>query len=306
MPNSTSSDRSFKLFFQSLLKQNYHVTHSYHRLRLWAADLTKKEKIVVYQMGKVGSTTIWKSLEASRFDAPIFHVHTLNSKKIARSLEADRVNFPKRRFIYYEVVQEEHLRRQLDRKHGQTLWNVITLVRDPIAITLSSFFQKLEVEIPLGLDYREKMKTEGRDSVLKEIRERFYEECVYNSDWEHPFEWFNHELRDNFNVDIFEGSPLEKKDYFIYRAVATNVLLLKLESLNNCYQNAFRAFLGLQNFELVPSNIGLQKRYKTLYKAFLKEVNLPSDYIDRVYTSPLVKHLYSESEIEKFYQRWQS
>jgi len=53
-----------KSLAQPLLRQDYRLTHSYHRLRLWQQGLRSKDKIIIYQVGKVGSTTIWKSLDS--------------------------------------------------------------------------------------------------------------------------------------------------------------------------------------------------------------------------------------------------
>ncbi|MBE7386018.1 MAG: hypothetical protein F6J95_032105 [Leptolyngbya sp. SIO1E4] len=257
-------------------------------------------------MGKVGSTTIWKSLESSNLGIPIYHIHTLSPEKISQAIAKDKANFSKVRFIYSETIQSEYLRSQLDRNNIVTPWSVITLVRDPVAHILSGFFQKLEGELLLGFDYRRKIQEEGDEKVVQEIIERFYEEHVNNLSRRHPFEWFNLELKENLNFDIFSATPLSGKDYHIYNTPLAKVLLFKLESLNDSYQSAFQEFLGIEDFNLVQSNVGLQKRYKSLYKDFLRHVNLPARYLDRIYQKEMVRHFYPDSEIEQFYQRWQS
>ncbi|NET32778.1 MAG: sulfotransferase family 2 domain-containing protein [Cyanothece sp. SIO1E1] len=297
---------NIKPLLQPLLRQNYYVTHVYHRLRLWGKSLNSRDKIVIYQMGKVGSTTIWKSLESLNLDIPVYHVHYLKSESVKRSLEKARIDFPRLRFIYPEVVQAEHLRNQLNQNCIETPWHVITLVRDPIAKMLSSFFQTLERDLLLGSDYRKRIKKEGYEKVLEEIISRFYDEYVHNPNRKHPFCWFDYELKKNLNIDIFNETPLSNKNYHIYNATAAKILLLKLESLSNCYQDAFYEFLGFQDFKLIRSNVGSQKRYGNLYKDFLDGIDLPVDYIDKIYSSDLVKHFYSDLEIEEFYRRWQS
>ena len=42
----------------------------------------KKTPILIYQMGKVGSSTIQKSLMLSKIESPVFHVHALSTKGI--------------------------------------------------------------------------------------------------------------------------------------------------------------------------------------------------------------------------------
>ncbi|MEQ8466007.1 putative capsular polysaccharide synthesis family protein [Coleofasciculus sp. E1-EBD-02] len=295
---------ALKPLIQSSLRQDYRITHPYHRLRLWLEGLRSKDKIVIYQMSKVGSTTIWKSLESLNLDIPIYHVHTLRHEQISRAIERDKANFPKLRFMYPETIHSEYLRSQLDQKNIMHPWSVITLVRDPVAKILSSFFQNLEREFILGLDYRKKIKVEGDTKVLQEVIERFYQEKVDNSRRKHPFEWFNFELKDNLDFDIFAAPSIAGSNYYIYNTKLARILLLKLESLNDSYQSAFQEFLGLQNANLVQANVGLQKRYKSLYKSFLRNVDLPVDYLDEIYQTELVRHFYSESEIEQFYQRW--
>ncbi|MEQ9356483.1 putative capsular polysaccharide synthesis family protein [Coleofasciculus chthonoplastes] len=295
---------ALKPLIQSSLRQDYRITHPYHRLRLWLEGLRSKDKIVIYQMSKVGSTTIWKSLESLNLDIPIYHVHTLRHEQISRAIERDKANFPKLRFMYPETIHSEYLRSQLDQKNIMHPWSVITLVRDPVAKILSSFFQNLEREFLLGLDYRKKIKVEGDTKVLQEVIERFYQEKVDNSRRKHPFEWFNFELKDNLDFDIFAEPSIAGSNYYIYNTKLARILLLNLESLNDSYQSAFQEFLGLQNANLVQANVGLQKRYKSLYKSFLRNVDLPVDYLDEIYQTELVRHFYSESEIEQFYQRW--
>ncbi|MGF1521841.1 MAG: putative capsular polysaccharide synthesis family protein [Leptolyngbyaceae cyanobacterium] len=295
-----------KSLAQSLLQQNYEVTHSYHHLRLWLEGTQSSDKIIIYQMGKVGSTTIWDSLEALNLDIPIYHIHTLKPEIIQKAADKGRSDFPKLRFVYPEIVQSEYLRKQLDRNAIKTPWHVITLVRDPIAKTLSLFFQQLEQELLLGTDYRQKIKEEGQEAVLQKMIGRFHQEYIRNPDRKHPFYWINREIKDNLALDIFAEPPLSDAGYRIYKAAAANILLLKLESLSDCHQQAFQEFLGLQNFQLVQSNVGSQKRYGSLYKAFLKQVDLPADYLEEIYGSKLVTHFYSASEIERFYQRWRT
>jgi hypothetical protein len=294
----------FKPFVQSLLRQNYYITHPYHRLRLWQEGLRSQDKIVIYQMGKVGSTTIWKSLESLNLGIPIYHIHTLNSDAIAIDIARDKANFSKLRFMYPETIHSEYLRNQLNRKNISNPWNIITLVRDPVAQILSVFFQDLEEELLLGLDYRTKIQEEGEQKVLQEVIARFYKEYVENPNRKHPFEWFDFEFKETLNIDLFDAPTFSGKDYYIYNTELANVLLLKLESLNDSCQSAFQEFLRIQNFNLVRSNVALQKRYKDLYKNFLREVNLSTDYLDKMYQTKLVKHFYSEFEIEQFYQSW--
>lgn len=290
---------------QSLLRQNYYVTHSYHLCRLWWEGLKTSEKIVVYQMGKVGSTTIWNSLEALELGIPIYHVHGITHHSVRRQICKSKERFQKLRAIYIEIAQAEYLRNQLDSKAVSKPWSVITLVRDPIAQTLSSFFQALEMERKLGIVDRKVLALETHDQAVDEIIQRFHHNYVNNPDRGHPYTWFDREMKMSLGIDVFKGNTSETSDYYIFSEEKASVLLLKLESLNNSYKKAFRDFLGIQDFHLVTSNLGSQKsRYGSFYRDFIDRIELPDQYLDSVYDSPLVRAFYSEAEIEGFYQRW--
>ncbi|MEL7067298.1 MAG: putative capsular polysaccharide synthesis family protein [Cyanobacteria bacterium J06581_3] len=294
-----------KAIVQFLLKQSYYINYPCYRLYLSLQGQLSQDKIVIYQMAKVGSTTIWKSLEARSLDSPVYHVHTLKHQQISKAIKKDKANFPKQRFIYPETVHSEYLRRQLDKGIG-TPWNVITLVRDPVAQRLSSFFQILEGEQRLGRDYMDKMEEAGESKVLQEIIARFYQKRVNNPKRKHPFEWFNKEFKHNLEFDIFSESAFAGENYRIYNTDMARILLLKLEALNDSHQSAFQEFLGIEKFSLVQANIGKTKRYRKLYKRFLREVNLPVEYLDKIYRTDLVRYFYTASEIEQFYQRWRT
>jgi hypothetical protein len=93
--------------------------------------------------------------------------------------------------------------------------SIRSLVRDPVAKILSSFFQNLEREFLLGLDYRKKIKAEGDKKVLQEVIEKFHQEYVDNPSRTHPFEWFNFELRESLNFDLFAEHPLSGRAGFV-------------------------------------------------------------------------------------------
>ncbi|MEM1240674.1 MAG: putative capsular polysaccharide synthesis family protein [Cyanobacteria bacterium P01_H01_bin.26] len=294
----------FKSLAQSLLRQNFHLTHAYHRLRIGWQGLNSDDKIVIYQMGKVGSTSVWRSLESLGLERPIYHIHSLTAANIQRNLNRAQTNFPTFRAIYSELIQAEYLRSQLDRGHGKSPWHVITLVRDPMAKTLSSFFQALEVELHGGADYRKGSPTGAQQQVVETVLTRFYETYVNNPNRQHPFDWFDRELKSNLGMDVLAEPALGEKSYHIYKNGRAKVLLLKLESLASSAQPAFQEFLGLEDFQLTSSNIRAQKQYGSLYQDFLDRIELPAVYLDWVYDFAPVKQFYSEAEIENFYQRW--
>jgi hypothetical protein len=59
-------------------------------------------------------------------------------------------------------------------------------------------------------------------------------------------------------------------------------------------------FFGVKDIKILKSNYAMSKRYYQIYKKFIQEINLPKDYIDKMYSSKSALHFYSESGIQGF------
>ena len=127
-----------------------------------ALYLAKSPPIVVYQMGKVGSSSIRNTLLLEGLH-PVLHLHTfspLREKRpeqvrveeelrgaVAREIEHAQALFEgmggwaRLRLGVHEAMNERRLARQLLRR-GRPL-KIITSVREPIAANVSMFFQIL-------------------------------------------------------------------------------------------------------------------------------------------------------------------
>lgn len=253
--------------------------------------------VVVYQMGKVGSQTIVHSLGRADLDRPIFHVHFLTAEGI---LSADAIyrrawNGSRRGG---HVWVSEYLRRQLDEGRAGR-WDVVTLVRDPIARNLSSFFQVGELQF--GQDHRAAMVDPDRPRVLRDLTRAFLRDF---DEHDVPLTWFDQELRAVFGLDVYASDFPTERGFGIYEGARARVLVLKLEALRGCARAAFHDFLGLPSFVLTDDNLGEQKAYGDLYRDFVRNVALPDTYIDRMYGSRYAQHFYSPDELDAFARRW--
>ena len=109
-----------------------------------------------------------------------------------------------------------------------------------------------------------------------------------------------------FGVDGYDQPFAPARGYAVYHSDTADVLLLKLEMLNQAAPAAVRDFLGLSAFELVESNTADDKSYADLYKAFRRQLRLPDAYLDRVYGSRFARHFYSPAELDAFRRKWSS
>jgi hypothetical protein len=177
-------------------------------------------------------------------------------------------------------------------------WKIITLVRDPIARNISSFFQLIDDEYEF--DYRKKARSMSTDELVEELIQFFLE----RHDHDVPLTWYDVELKPIFAIDVFATEFPKSRGYQIYHGENADVLLIRLEDLDRCAAVALKEFLGIESFKLMNTNISTDKYYADAYREFIRKVHLPPDYIDRMYTSKFVRHFYSDEEIDLFRARW--
>ncbi len=271
------------------------------RFRLKMSTLNLDRCILVHQMGKVGSSTIIQSLEDLNLRTPVFHTHILNpqrlDQKITWKIEKSREKLSKK-----EVLQNGHLNistyliNALQKDSKNRHWKIITLVREPVGRNISAFFQNIDTYY----DNFVEQYNEGLIS-LKEIEEKFFNEFSHNV----PLDWLDKEIKDVFGIDIYkENFPLSE-GYKIYsKGNRFELMIIRMEDLNRCHKDAFRQFLGIENFSLSKKNIASDKIYSEIYNSFLSTLSIPSWYIDKMYSSKYSKHFYSDIEIEQNKTKW--
>ncbi|MEO0456156.1 MAG: putative capsular polysaccharide synthesis family protein [Cyanobacteria bacterium P01_A01_bin.114] len=282
---------------QRIVRQNFYLNNWYQNYQLHQKNGHSKGKILIYQMGKVGSTSLYESLKWAAPSYGVYHLHCLQSSTIQKMLAHYKKIFKKGRNIDEHVIHSQYLRRQLNRglEHQSEKWKVITLIRDPIARNLSSFFHELRYQ-PDILD----AKTID-SSTLKVLLEEYFQRYP---DSHHPFDWFDLELKAVFNIDLFSADFSPVDGYKIYTNDDIDLLVLKLEHLDACAQHALHEFLGIEKILLRAANKGDRTQSGELYKKFKQRAILPTDYLNKIYQSPKVKHFYSPIEIDRFYRQW--
>ncbi|MDY7015657.1 MAG: putative capsular polysaccharide synthesis family protein, partial [Cyanobacteriota bacterium] len=201
--------------------------------------------------------------------------------------------------IHDHLLQSWYLRQQLDKGLKCDKYQVVTVVREPIARNISAFFQTLEYQF--GYDYHAKIKNCELNEIVKELSALFFREDERH---ERPLTWFDLELKEVFGVDVFASEFDRNRGYQIYRSEKADVLLVKLEDLDRFASQAFKDFLGLEDFTLAKSNLGEKKKYKTLYRHFVDSIFIPESYINKMYDSQYTKHFYSDREIDALKRKW--
>jgi hypothetical protein len=257
------------------------------RFKLYATNQTP---IIVYQMGKVGSSSVMKSLKKAIL--PLFHAHFLLKNADNRSFYNPNV---------YEIL-ELKLGREKQVRRGEFLYNkiivpkkqvkIISLTREPIGRNVAAFFQNFERET--GKKYEQSNFT---PQELRDIFINFFPHSI-------PLDWFDNYFKPFLGIDVYEYPFPKEQGYLRINKDNVDLLILKLETSDSVKEKAIAEFLGLKEFKLVRTNVGEDKNYRDMYKEFKQNLKLPLSYVEEMCSSKYFNHFYTEEEIRKVYSRW--
>jgi hypothetical protein len=224
--------------------------------------------LLIYQMGKVGSSSLKKSL------SPIWPGLTIHAHNIAR----DKENRPDVGLVYERVIDK-----------GDPVY-VISPVREPIGRTVSAFFQNFERHT--GVRYC--------DSTFstEDLIEIFLRRCGH----EGPLTWFERHFTPIFGIDVYQYEfPSDGVE--VIKHGNTNVLLMRCELPDAVKEAAVKKFLNLAGFSLQNRNLGRQKEYAETYERFKQAFVPPDWYVSKMYDSRFFKHFYG-AEKDTWVTRW--
>lgn len=274
--------------------RRYRSAEIFGRFRAWRQSV-RRQPVLIYQMGKVASTTIEASLQRAEVQ-PFFKVHSLREPKLAaeRQAYASRWQPDAGGWHIWESIRAQHL---VDRRNGQ--WTVISLVRDPVARNLSAFFQVAEFRHGIPLAYLDRHV--DAPWVVDVLVDEFL--GTYAGHHE-PATWFQEELEAVFGIDVY-ATPFDKgRGFSSYVTDRANVVVIRMEDLRDVFADAMRVVLPGREIPIVSANRGETKSYAELYRRVREEAVLPSAYLDELYRSRYARHFYTDAEIARFRGAW--
>ena len=84
------------------------------------------------------------------------------------------------------------------------------------------------------------------------------------------------------------------------------ILILKTETDDVVKKHAIELFLGMNlKSEIVNENESKNKEYSEIYNEFRSSIDIPIDYINKLYDSKYMKHFYSNYEIHNLKKKWE-
>jgi hypothetical protein len=261
----------------------------------WVRLRVRRDPILVYQMGKVGSTALEAGIRSAyqdiSLDIPIYRSHSfMDFDKYENIIKTQMGNSSA---ALKNLEQDKKLKRDIE-DHPDKLWNLVSLVRDPVARNIAAFFQRIDYIVP---NWKERW--ENKTLSIQELQEYFFLNEQVNSVF-----WFENMLEPMFGIDVYTTPFPHHLGYKIYKnPPRANLLLIRLEDLDQVAVEAIKKYLKLPNFTLQKINVGDEKTYSEVYRA-MKQTPLPVAYIDRMYSTVLARHFYTEEELAAFAYKW--
>lgn len=273
-----------------------------------------RDPILIYQMGKVGSSSIRNSLFRSQ-DPRTRLVLMSHEYFPIRNRDPDRIDIEPayRDMLEREIAHEQRVYKQFtlrkrlgwrfrEKFYAERIYktwvrpqhrlHVITLVREPVANNISMFFQLLDRYI--GTD------SKISDYDIDELIDIFIKNYMHAR----PLTWLDAEITSHFGIDVYQHPFPISQGYTIISRGNTSLLVLRCELDDRKKAQAIANFLDLDDFELVRSNVANQKIYAREYAEFRQRIRIPPALLDQMYDSRFARHFYSGEEIERFRARW--
>lgn len=255
---------------------------------------TTDPMLIVHQMGRAASMSTVNTLREAGITYPVYHTHWLNPASLTKRLEWLK-GLPAKQHPLNVCVGHRIAEEIQNVGIGQRQWKLVSIFREPVGRNISTFF--LTIENFFEDFFR---RYECGEISLEQVLETFLREYRH----EMPLQWFDKEVGEVFGIDVYEPAFPMEKGYQIIKNGNVEILLIKMERLNDCFQEAFENFLGTRIPNLALTHITEKDPSYYMYKEFLGKVTIPAEYLEQMYGSRFAKHFYRPEEIQDLMDKW--
>ena len=235
--------------------------------------------VIVYTMGKVGSSSVYFTLMKSFPFRKIFHNHFLSNEWLTKRLPGTP--------FAWNIRRAKPALKRIDQSDQQIYY--ICMMRDPVARDLSNLIQNYvdhDIDIhntPLD-DLKHRIMSDGH---------MFYKE------------WFDTDFAGHIGKTITSFPFDLEKGYSIHRIDSRKyLLLLKVESIDKVLEKALSEFLGIRVDPQFRFNESSGKSEAAFYGSLKKIYTLQREVLEEIYDSDVAKHFYTEEERNAMINKW--
>ena len=263
------------------------------RSKLAIQNFDKTPPIIIYQMGKVGSSAVYESIKSAGIENPIYHVHFLSYTNLDKVERYHRSVGAKSSIV--GVRYWRSIRHKLDRTKKPIY--LISLVREPVAREISDVFENM------ASHHAELLTANGEVNVEKTINFINTLFAEFNEATDYACTWFDKEMLDSFGIDVYANPFDHTRGFSIIENDQARLLLLRMEDLSRVFAEAMNEFMKL-SVSLVSSNEATSKVYSESYQAVLKKYALSAAAGKNIYSSRYAQHFYPEEVRTRLMEKW--
>jgi len=243
-------------------------------------EFSNENNILIYQMGKVGSTTLEETIPKS------IHLHSLYANwPCSVFFEQRRKGILKR----LKGSLSDLLRRIAIKRRDKI--KIITIVRDVYSRNVSMYFQNLQHWL---YKYAEDYRYDNRFENIENLYDAFDKVFDHN----YALSWFDKEIKRFTNIDIYNYSFDKNAGCTRIQNDKYDILIIKLEHMEDNWK-VIEEFVG-KEIKLINANVSTNKWYHGVYRDFIKSYRPSQNYLELLYTSKLMKHFYTDEDIMVF------
>jgi len=242
-----------------------------------------KKPILVYTMGKVGSSSIVKSI-----NKPVIQLHSLlpesPSKYFFCHNRFEMLGFIVNNYMWKKTVEKTLSYMNSSKERIQ----VIVGIRNPITRNISAYFQGVK----------------GNPDFYSEFNTLDYKSDYFMvTNHGASIFWVEHEFEKNIGVDLYAYPNHKERGYIMISSGKYDIFVYKLECLNKLEQ-PLTVFLKDNDFKLKYNNVTEIVIEKGHYSEFKKSIKFPKDYLNYILNSKYCKHFYTQEEIDNTFEKY--
>jgi hypothetical protein len=264
---------------------------------------SRRVRIVVNTLPKVGSSSIIATLQSGLPNATIDHLHAVSLEgqiALARDIDATPEGSVRSSMVWW-LNRTMVVRPELERLRSEIAPNdgvfFVCGTREPLGWALSMVFQLIDLN---ALPAESAQVANAQRIVMDWFAEK--------PGWHWtpaPTAWVQREIVGYLGVNPMETGFDQERGYQVMQTKRGRLLLVRQENLGSLPQ-ALAELLGApaSMFKTERKNVGGEKGTGSLYKEVAAKLRFPRSFVESVYSDPYSTTFYSPQEREKYAARW--
>jgi Putative capsular polysaccharide synthesis protein len=273
--------------------------------------------VLVFTMGKVGSTALVRSLEAVNLFTRQLQWATPETQTFMDRSESIKPGTRENRLLNLQTrINTRRACLALRDPDYASMLKVIAVIRNPIEQVLSHYFHAAIYEKEFELLGIEVTPGNVRAALVEAAEwymiepKRTLADLTARLDCDSPeltrfawlvhnyLYWFDQEFRVFFPEKIIGG---QMEDGY---QIVGNALILRFEQIATVGERVVATYVQRPHFKMLRDNVGADKSYGELYREVLAMVRFPRAFVDHLCDAPYVRHFYSQAERQAMRDRW--